>query len=58
LLTIGEITIATNEGAEGSNVITKIAYSIAENAVVVLNNTRTATEGTKRLIEVDERFTV
>lgn len=57
-LTIGEITIATNEGAEGSNVIAKKASSIAENAVVVLNNTRTATEGTKRLIEVVEKFTV
>lgn len=57
-LTIGEITIATNEGAEGSNVIAKKATSIAENAVVVLSNTRTATEGTKRLIEVVEKFTV
>ncbi len=57
-LTIGEITIATNEGAEGSNVIAKKASSIAENAIVVLNNTRTVTEGTKRLIEVVEKFTV
>lgn len=56
--TIGEISTATNEGAEGTNLIAKKASSIAENAVVVLNNTKTTTDGTKRLIEVVEKFTV
>jgi methyl-accepting chemotaxis protein len=55
---ISEITNSTNEGAEGSNLIAKKASAIAENAVVIFNNTQTATEGTKRLIEVVEKFTV
>ena len=55
---ISEITIATNEGAEGTNLIAKKASAISENAVIVLSNTNDTMEGTKRLTKVVEKFTV
>lgn len=54
---IGEITLATNEGADGTSVIAGKASLIAESAVNVLNNTKTSKEGANRLNKVVEKFT-
>ncbi len=57
LQSIAEISIATNEGALGSNEIAEKTIAISEEAISILDNSKVTKEGANKLKEVVGKFT-